>query len=103
MAPAHGSQEALLALQRQVDGLGNVHLPPTHRAGSMQCAPVSVVLHDAPSAPTAVHVPLTAALQVPALGQTAMLLAKTELAPQVAPASVSAMHLSVVDVLHPTW
>jgi hypothetical protein len=69
----------------------------------MQCVPVSVVAHVAPSAPTALQVPLTAALHDPPLGQTAMLLAKTELAPQVAPASVSAMHLSVVLVLHPTW
>jgi hypothetical protein len=103
MATAYGLQDAHRASQRQLDGLGNVHFPPTHRAGSMQWVPVSVVVHDAPSAPTAVHVPLTDMLQLPALGQTAMLLAKTELAPQVAPASVSAMHLSVVDVLHPTW
>jgi hypothetical protein len=67
----------------------------------MQCVPVSVVVHDAPSVPTAVHVPLIDALHVPALGQTAMLLAKMELAPQVPLASASAMHFPVAG-LHPT-
>jgi hypothetical protein len=67
----------------------------------MQCAPVSEVLHDAPSAAKAVHVPLSDALQVPALGQTATLVGKRELPPQVLVAKVSAMHLLLV-VLHPT-
>ena len=68
----------------------------------MQCAPVSEVLHDAPSAAKAVHIPLSDALQVPALGHTATLLGKRELAPQVVVAKVSAMHLLLFG-LHPTW
>jgi hypothetical protein len=39
--------------QRQVAGLGSVHLLATQRAGGMQCVPVSAVLHEAPSIPTA--------------------------------------------------
>jgi hypothetical protein len=64
---------------------------------------VSAVLHDAPSMPTAEHLPARDALHVPPAGQTATLVGKIESAPQVPPAvaSVSAMHLLLVG-LHPT-
>jgi hypothetical protein len=43
----------------------------TQRAGDMQCAPVSAVLHAAPSAAAALHRPAMAALHVPFAGHTA--------------------------------
>src|SRR5262245_15209907 len=43
--------------QRHIGGFGSVHLLATQRAGGMQCVPVSAVLHDAPSMPTAEHFP----------------------------------------------
>jgi hypothetical protein len=69
----------------------------------MQCVPVSAVLHDAPSAPTAEHLPASDALHVPEAGQTATLVGMIESAPQLPPAvaSVSAMHWLLVG-LQPT-
>jgi hypothetical protein len=69
----------------------------------MQWVPVSDVLHEAPSIPTAEHLPASEALQVPAAGHTATLVGKIESAPHAPPAeaSVSAMHLLLVG-LHPT-
>jgi hypothetical protein len=88
---------------RQVAGLGSVHFDDTHRAGGMQWVPVSEVLHDAPSVPTAEHLPASDALQVPDAGHTATLVGKIESAPQLPPAvaSVRAMHLLLVG-LQPT-
>jgi hypothetical protein len=69
----------------------------------MQCVPVSDVLHDAPSAPTAEHFPPSDELHVPDAGHTATLVGMIESAPHVPPAvaSVSAMHLLLVG-LQPT-
>jgi len=69
----------------------------------MQCVPVSEVLHEAPSMPTAEHLPPSEELHVPDAGQTATLVGMIESAPQVPPdvASVSAMHLLLVG-LQPT-
>jgi hypothetical protein len=80
-----------------------VHLLDTHRAGAMQCVPVSDVLQLAPSMPTAEHLPLRDALQVPAAGHTATLVGIIEFAPHVPPAvaRVRAMHLPLVG-LQPT-
>jgi hypothetical protein len=57
--------------QWQVLGSGTVHLPATQRAGDTQCAPVSAVLHEAPSAAAAAHLPPKGALHVPLAGHTA--------------------------------
>jgi hypothetical protein len=83
--------------------LGSVHLLATQRAGGMQCVPVSAVLHEAPSIPTAEHLPASDALHDPEAGHTATLVGKIESAPQFPPAvaSVSAMHLLLVG-LQPT-
>jgi hypothetical protein len=87
----------------QLAGFDNVHLPPTQRAGSMQCVPVSEALHDAPSAPAAEHFPESDALHVPAAGHTATLVGMIESAPHEPPvvANVNAMHLPFVG-LQPT-
>ena len=76
----------------------------TQRAGSMQWVPVSAVLHAAPSAPAAEHLPESEALHVPPAGQTATLVGIIELAPQVPPAvaKVRARHLPLTG-LQPTW
>jgi hypothetical protein len=87
-------------------GLGITHLPPTHFAGCMQCAPVSVVLHVCPSGAAAVHEPPNPRLHVPAVPQTATLVGLSGLfAPHVPPDAVrvSAMHCLLVAVLQPTW
>ena len=89
--------------QRHIAGLCSVQRLATQRAGAMQWVPVSEVLHDAPSMPTAEHRPARDALQVPLAGQTATLVGKIESAPQLPPAvaRVRAMHLLLVG-LHPT-
>jgi hypothetical protein len=82
-------------------GAGSAHRPLTQRAGGMQAGP-DVVLQLAPSAAAAVHVPgARSELHVPLAGQTAKLVAMTELAPHAPLASVSAMQRCEV-VLHPT-
>ena len=80
-----------------------MHLLATQRAGGMQCVPVSAVLHDAPSVPTAEHLPASDALHVPDAGHTATLVGKIESAPHAPPAGarVRAMHLLLVG-LQPT-
>ena len=81
------------------------HLPPTHRAGCMQCAPVSAVLQFWPSAAKAVHMPAKGRLHVPPAPHTATLVGVIGLfAPQLPPDGVSesAMHCLLVAVLQPT-
>src|SRR5262245_42534418 len=77
--------------------------PETQRAGGRQAGPVLAVLQGAPSAAAPEQVPLRSALHEPLAGQTAKLVAMSELAPQVPPggAWVSLMQRPVV-VLQPT-